>query len=391
MIVIHELKKLLSMPALWGFLALLTVFNLFLAFETVPNRAIKYFNSVSAVTGTRYDEKYSEKLAGVPVKDGELNSEKEMYSTLVSAAESAEDIFDTYDLGAEYARIASAVDSSGKPVSPAVRRLMEKKYAALAPVVAQKAASDESLCVYFGENTPYIHNEVFVLPSQIYTAEAVVVTVLIILFSLGCEAISKTDTLVYTTKIGRSLAGRKLAAGLIASTVFFVLIFGVGYGAVFLMNDFSLVWQQSVSSVNNLASFPSGMQQFIAWGAMTVGEYFLASLGISYLLMLSFFTLGSVAGLLLKNSFAAFGIIAATAALNGAFIFTQELVLTQAWQYLLNMLPVGLIFNRGIWFTHGEAYTLMPCAETVGAAACLLVFIVFLAFAYLRFKKKNLI
>lgn len=116
--------------------------------------------------------------------------------------------------------------------------------------------------------------------------------------------------LLYSTKEGRKkLVLSKLASSLAVSLWAFVLIFAEGYGMYFSLNDFSKVWNEPISSVNNYVEMVFGRFPVVAWSSLTVGGYFILSALLGILLMLVFFGFAAALGLIFKDSYLAFGAV----------------------------------------------------------------------------------
>ncbi len=382
-----ELKKLLSMPALWGFIVLVLAVNIIMAVSDSYNEQIYYINAVTKITGTKYGEQYAEVFNRiVPPSDG---FNEWYYESLKESMESAEDIFDSYSVKDAYDGAAKTRDQFEKPISKTAEQLLRLKFILLRPVVREKAASDEALSVYFGNMTAQIHESVFSRFGMFVLCETCLIAFLTVLFSLGYENMTKAEGLVYSTKTGRRLLKKKVSACLLAYMFLFLLVFGISYAVLFLINDFSGVWGQFVSSANNRAYYGDGSQPFLTWESLTIGQYFFKTAFVSFLVGIVFLLIGAVLGALMKNTYSAFGVLAFAVFLNVTAIFSNLPPLSSIFYFLLRMTPYGLIDTKSIWLTDGGIYGIIPHFETVFSVFYILFFAVLFLLSARRFRRKD--
>ncbi len=386
---LQEIKKIIRNRALavLFFLVLVVIF----CFGHLYSHQVQIdcLQAVFAKAGTVYNAHYEETILSLQ-QDADAYPVVDLYSNMKKNLQTDRYFFDTYDARAIYETLECATDSSGRNISPTALFFMRYKYDYLEKCVIQLATDGSEEDVYFDYLTASVHNDLFVNFGTIVSVLCSAFAVLCVLTSLSEENLCDTQALVFSCKFGRRLQVQKIVASVLVSSFVFLVVFGLGYGFVFLQNDFTNIWQQSVSSVNNLCITHDAYGPFVSWGSMTVGTYFAASVVVSWLVMLGFLlfaaAFGCVNGHILPTAGFFFGLqalilvlIAVPCSSPSSFVF-----------YLLRMTGVGLLYDRGVWFSEGGYLTLVPYFETV----CALLFIVFgllcVFLSYRRYLKINL-
>jgi len=335
----YELKKLLSTTALWVFILLCIAFN------------------VWAIPGW---------LRGV-----ELDT-----STHFTA-----NVFENHDTETIAEAYISILNLTGR-----VAERMRIKYAALQPVVDEKALSGESFCPYFGPHTQVMHLNLFhnvagVL-GRLYM-QGILLAVLLALLAVGYEQINNTEHAVYTTKTGRRILRYKIFACLAAGIGVFALLSAITLAVYFSMFDFRDVWGSSVSSGFNYIVDIIGARPFTTWHSFTVVSYFWASLGVALALVVCFSLMGVIIATLSKNAYIGFLMVV----LVNAICLVLPLIIPRSlYAYFISFYtPIWLWWNSHLWFTDGGVITLWRNFELWGigisfvtiAAICVLTVKVF--------------
>lgn len=364
MIIFSEIKKIVSLPALWGFIVLILVFNTMLVFGGDFSNEIDYINAVTTVAGDEYGADYLERLeAIIPPDEEEHGSNNYFHRNLLNDAQNYSGGLQKSYFTGEYDGFTKAEWIKENPLNKNLLSVLKNKYEKTKNTIAQKNASGETDSVVFASRTGQIFGYASGTIGRIMLAESVIVAVLIILFSVTYEQISNTDLLLYSTKEGRKkLARSKITASLVVSSAVFALIFSAGYGMFFSLNDFSLVWDTPLSSADNFVELAAGKFPVVAWDKLTFGGYFVVSSVLGFVLMLVFFGFAAALGLLFKDSYLAFGAIAFGAFVNIILIFMQPFSL--AVNFLNYLLPTGTLFSMPVWFQYGGTAILLPYQET---------------------------
>jgi hypothetical protein len=227
---------------------------------------------------------------------------------------------------------------------------------------------------------------------RLILVQTVLFVALAMLCSLGYEKQSKTESAVYTTRVGRKIMRHKYAAGLIFGTVGFVLIAGLTFAVYFTVWDYSGFWQSNVSSAfNYIPDIVAGERPFITWQSFTVAEYFVAFTGLGFALTLVFAGLAGVIGLTFRNtytSFVVFGLL--TLFMMFACMLFGSLGL-QTLHFAFAFSPVVIWYMAGQWFTDMGALAIVPWQETWAVAINIVVLTCFTAIAMKLFRKRDMI
>ena len=261
-------------------------------------------------------------------------------------------------------------------------------YAKLQPVVDAKAERGEAFSPYFGIYTPYTHSLLFgtVLPAVI--AEGCILAMLLSLLNVGYENIRNTEYIVYSSKTGRKIIREKLAASLISVFALFLGLLLLTLSLFFARFDFSAVWNDYVSSAYNNA-VQAYSRPFISWGSYTVAQYLTVFIGAAFTLVVCFTIMGFALGCFIRNLY---GSCMAAVSICGLMFFTELLLpIGSTLRGLLNMSPVGLWLNAGHWFTDGEADIIHAHFETIGLAGSLIIFSMLCIIGATRFRRRELL
>ena len=384
-----ELVKLLRAPAILGFLAACLVLNAVAIIATSQSRNIDYLNEVAKTTGTVYGTEYAVKLQAVP-QPGEYDYPRRwLYESLVRAAENSRNVFAELDTDKMHEKLGESSQYSNTTM-----QIQQWKYSLLAPVIDAKAQARDGDSVYFSGQSMYIHETVFGTIGKLLAVECGTFFILIMLWALGYEYMAGTGLVAYSTKTGRKSAFQKIAAASLIGTAFFIIIYGIGYGLTFVINDFSQVWGQNVSAqYNAVHDNVLGSLPFITWSSMTIGGYFLASVVIAFFNCLVIGLFAVPFGLLITNVYAAFCSIAGIAFLLAMF-YTYGLMSPGGVPFVWNLsliTPLTQILNNTLWFTDGGMRMLLPRFEVFYPLICVALLCPALFAAVKRFTRKEIL
>jgi hypothetical protein len=338
----YELKKLATSPAVLAFIVLCIVANFFVCLSA---------------------------------SFGEVNLEN---TPLPS------NVFETFDALSVSEKYIESENADGL-----IADMYLNKYADLQTIADNKAERGDSLSVYFGVYTHYLHQDLFGKLMMWILLEGMILAMLLSILSIGWEQIHKTELLINSTKIGRKLMLRKIGASLTAGLCSFVIIAAVTLGVYFIINDFSGVWSANVSSgYNYIKDRIAGDRPFTTWHNFSVIGFLFAHLGISAGLVACASLMGSAAGLLAKNSYVGFFgavIINVICAVIPSIITSAVFV-----KYLFILTPANLSVRTGFWFTDGLVDVMFKNFETLGLCLSLGVTLCVLFAAMTGFKRRDL-
>ena len=378
-LVAWEWRKLVRLPALWGFLVLCLAFNGLLLWEEDSLR--QPFNEASAIAevlGQRVDGTFLDGLERLPRTE---------YGDLVlSAAREMTDIFEDYDTR----DLAGLYEGLVKD-SPAAVRLMSWKYTLLAERAAHLSGTGAAMDLYAGPVTHDAHQFLYDTLFRAVVTESLLVGMLSMLYLLGFEGQRRTVSLICASRSGRKLYGKKVLAGLTAAVFLYILLAAVTLGVYFCLWDYGGVWGGSVSSQFNYLTDMLFRRPFLTWGDFTVGGYLAAELTLGALLTADFALLAAVCGLLLRNVYAS-ALVLAVVCFGGVGL-TAMLAQMGLWcGYFASLVhPACVWLGIGGWFTELGLSGAAPWQETVSTGLDLLAFGLGTALSLRLFRRKDIV
>jgi hypothetical protein len=181
-----------------------------------------------------------------------------------------------------------------------------------------------------------------------------------------------------------------MCAGLIAGSAAFLIIYIIIYSVNFLVNDYSLVWNENISAMYHTVYMPLyGPIPFITWESMSVGGYATGHVLASYLNALVLACFAAVIGLAVRNPFAAFCMAAGLILVHFFAIlhpFTEHF-----FYYLLLAPPFTQMFFNQYWFSEGVSLMLVPHFEIWYPLICLAVLAPLLLLFVKLFRRKEIV
>lgn len=378
-LVAWEWRKLVRLPALWGFLVLCLAFNGLLLWEEDSLR--QPFNEASAIAevlGQRVDGTFLDGLERLPRTE---------YGDLVlSAAREMTDIFEDYDT-----RDLAGLYEGVVKDSPAAVRLMSWKYTLLAERAAHLSGTGAAMDLYAGPVTHDAHQFLYDTLFRAVVTESLLVGMLSMLYLLGFEGQRRTVSLICASRSGRKLYGKKVLAGLTAAVFLYILLAAVTLSVYFCLWDYGGVWGGSVSSQFNYLTDMLFRRPFLTWGDFTVGGYLAAELTLGALLTADFALLAAVCGLLLRNVYAS-ALVLAVVCFGGVGL-TAMLAQMGLWcGYFASLVhPACVWLGIGGWFTELGLSGAAPWQETVSTGLDLLAFGLGTALSLRLFRRKDIV
>lgn len=350
-----ELKKLISAPAIWAFFALCFAFNILII--------------ISDSYGARYANELSREIARTG--DGRYTG--------------IDDVFIGYETSYIADAFVRAYQLTGVPET-----LMREKYRMLQSAVERNAETGAGLDVYADAYTfNDVHRSLFRSTLFHLLTESALFALLAALFTLGYEHQQKTESLVYSSRTGRKTARHKCFAALTAAAAGYVLLTALTLSVYFIVWDYSGFWDANVSSMSNFVFDEAGQRPFITWLSLNVAQYLAVMLALGFLLTVVFCLVGSLAGLLTRNTYMGFIFVM----LICLFIIAAAFFCANAglgWVLLaLLFSPAAAWITSGRWLTDMGGWAFMPFQETVTIAGNLLLFSCLTVVAAKRFMRKD--
>ena len=380
----YEFKKLFLSVAVWGFIAVCLLFNIFIAISNSGNKYADFVGRISMNTGYNLNESFYEKLSQFKAGD----DDKDLLDVLKSDTDNVIDIFDGYEtkgIGESYIAASGARGSFAKA--------MRDKYKELQNVVDEKAVKNESMSLYFGAATYDRHQQLFRGLTGWLLLEGALLTILIVFLSVGYENNHRTEALVYSTKKGRRILGTKFTASISAGLGTYAILAIFTFLIYFSFNNYGNIWGSNVSSVFNYRyDLIAGYRPFVTWHSYSVLSYLASMIGMSAGLILCFSLMAFSISVLIRNNYIGFLVFLA---INAAIVvlpiqMPQTLTVGLYAKYYSMLTPVWLWLKHSIWFTDGDVDILWPHFETLGFCISFLVLTALCRFVTIYFRKRDL-
>lgn len=351
-----EFKKILEQPMIIIFLGLCWVCNItFIVSINLDQQYLSQVESVRQSSGNRMDANFKRKISELPVsKDNQR---------LVNDVESAKNIY-TSDLKM---RVVEDMHREFRINNSLVTKL-EKKYQLFQPVISHLYKENVAFDLAgASETTPYFSYIRFFL-LRFVLIESSIFAILIGLFSSTSEKMTKTESVVLTTKTGRSVQISKYLAGMMLSGLFFILVTLISFGVFFAFHPFGGFGESSVSTqfhqnMYSLGKLGTISLPFMTWFMMSFKGYIVYSLGFSLLLVIILFSSQFLLGLWIGNLFKGF-------ILTSTLFMLHKGVVAVAMKYGFWHFFSGLMFSpfqvwetQPFWFTEMGPFTILPLQE----------------------------
>ncbi|WP_422659812.1 hypothetical protein ACK8P5_04625 [Paenibacillus sp. EC2-1] len=379
-----ELRKLLSSLAVWGFIAVCLLYNIYLVTSYSGDPYADFVGTVSKDTGDTLGQSFNEKLSQFSASGEQRGYLEQLRADTHHVIDVFED-YETKGIGESYILAGGATGRFAEAI--------RDKYLALQKVVDVKAANDESLTLYFGESTYNQHQKLFNGLTGWLIVEGALISVLMVFLSVGYENNQKTGAVVYSTRVGRRILRTKMTSSLSAGIGVYALLALCTFLIYFLLNDYKGIWGSSVSSVFNYRfDVFAGHRPFVTWYSFNVFTYFLAMLGMSAGVIVCLSLTAICVGVFIRNHYIGFMVFLA---INAAFIvFPMQIPQTMTEslyvKYYSMLSPVWLWLKHSLWFTDGDSDILWPHFESLGLCVSLIVLIALCLLALIYFRKRDL-
>ena len=374
-----EWRKLLTLPALWGFLALCLAFNgLLMANAPGDCQTFGEISATARALGQRVDQDFEEGLAQRPA-----TSVQEALSQVTGEMTNVYAGYDLSVLVTRYQQLLSA--------SPTASAWMTAKYQALEQRVDHLAQTGAAIDLYAGPMTHDSHQFLFGTLMRAMVGEGAVLGMLAALYLLGYEKVHRTEGMVYTTSTGRNMVRGKIVAAVTAGVALYLLLTGLTLGIYFVQWDYSGLWSASVSSQFNFLTDVMVRRPFLTWADFTVAQYLVACLALGGGLVVGMTLLAALCGTLVRSVYGA-ALVLLLGCL-GSLALQALLAQGGLWVafYLVGFLPVGLWLNSGAWFTEMGMNAILPWQECVSVGVMFLLVGLALWAACRRFRRKDLV
>lgn len=374
-----ELQKLCRIPALHVFVMLCIGFNLLLVTGSVYGEdEIACVRQARELAGDRMGADFSKKAAALPD-----SVQKEW---LLNQTKDAADILEGYDTGRTAQQIIKNFRIEGW-AAEALQWKYQRQSSRIRALIRRNASMD----VGAAGMTTDLFDALFTKLCRAILAEGILLAVFTALYLCRREYMERTWQTIYTTKHGRRIQREKGFAGLLYAAAAYGML------AVVSCLIFAKAWQLGRIWDTDMATQFYGIHYmgmelpFVPWADFQMHSYLAAVLSLGLVLVVIFYMLGHLAGLMAKNTYTAFLTVLILAALR----FEVVLLAGDAgkWGIYEAALwsPVMLWWSQPLWFSDMGIHAVVPWQECAVGAFCLLLSGVLLALGYGYFCRKDLV
>ena len=354
----HEFRKIVQFPALIGFVVLSLGLNIVFV-TSMKNSYANFIAEASRITCVHLGADFERRAAEL-----EPGHYTDMLRAQVAAQEDVLYRFSAVLLG------DGIIEVHGLDGMPA--RLMGEKYRRFQYAVDARRQAGDSMTLYFAGATHVQHQRLFGYTMGLLLFQGVALASLMMLLSVGYEQASKTDYIVYATKVGRRVNRHKLVAGVVSALGAYGFLAAITLAVYFAANPMGGTWGSSVSSGFNYIRDGFATRPFVTWFGFTVWQYLLGIIGVSVGLVICFALMAYAVGLVVRNSYIGLLVVVGINGVMFVLPFFSPMVMLN---YVLASSPVWLVLTRALWFTDGGANVLWPHFEIWGVGVSFVVLV----------------
>lgn len=362
-IVPFEIRKLLEQPVIYlFFIASLLLNVIYITTAGFDQSYLNYIHETQVQTGTRVTDEFRNILS-------EATSSKKQQRLLRETAE-VKNIFQDYSteyLGQEMIDFYQ--------INGTVAEKIKRKYERLTPVIEQLSETQAALEVGAAGETmsffTFVTNRLF----RTILGESLIFSLLLGLYGSTFEKLTKTDTLVMSSKTGRRTQVSKYLASLFLSMFFYVLMIVLTFSVFKQIYDFGTLWQTSISTQFHQNIYAPQMLQipFIPWQPMTLLRYTILSMGLGSVFVFLCHGFNFFIGLWVDNLFRGFTVFVVIYAI----VIGLEQIRWSELQALLMWHPISIWRVQAHWFTEMGPYSTIPWQESIASGVNIVLLVIF--------------
>lgn len=372
-----EWRKLWSVPMFAVFLILCMAFNILMIVDHLYGREyVSYVSDVTEETGRKMGASFDKKLAA--------SQSWEDKETLIGETKGAKDIFETYK--------ADNIQSLLKNIYPLANHpkgLFTAKYKRLQKSIDRLEKQDASLDVSAAGMTDDLLDSLFEGLCRAIITEGWILAAFMAIYLAGCEKLSRTASVVFSTGTGRKLQTTKYLVSLFSALLSYLFLIVSGISVFCGVWDMGSVWNNSISSQFHHRKIAVFKIPFITWKPFTVVEYLIAMLLLGAVVLFVFHAVSFGFGMVSGDTYRSFLILAGTGVLcTLANILSGKV---SFWLYqLTEWNPVMFWWKQYKWFTDMDVDSVLPWQECLEAVVCTGMAAGILWVCGHRFRKKDI-
>lgn len=417
----HEFKKIISSPIFIALIIIFLIYNSFLIWnKSYVRDDMKILNEIVDNVGYEINDEmmenfktyYEDNLEKANVVINEKASKQyksmdeffksnnsEMYGgssiysnqdvKLFSKVASIESYYNGVEiLDKKYENIDIAefekVDLENGGYSEKVAKIVKGNYDEFKIRFSQLKENGEQKNLFFNgigyKMHSFLFKEIFI--TIIY--EIMILTVLIMGFTINYEYENKTSLLVYSLKRGREIIKDKFIVGLASTVLVTTIIFAFTLGLYFIVFDYSGLWRVPIS--NYFAqeySIP-----YMSWWNLSIMEYLILGISTVYIIEAIFSVITFIISKVIKNTYIVFGIFVIL--VGGGLALPSLIPMSWDISMVAVFTPFTLIFNPSWWFMQKGASQSFKYYELIILGVWVAVTGLLALWCIKKFKRENI-
>lgn len=375
----QEIRKLCSQRMLHLFLLLCIGFNLLLVTGSMyGDDYIAYVRQVRDTVGARMGPEFARQVAELPDC-----TQKER---LLRETQGAVDLLEGYDADQTARQMLGNYRIKGWAADALVQKYHKQQNRILA-----LARQDASMDVGAAGMTTVLFDMLFVKLCRAILTEGIFFAVLTALYLCRMEHMERTWQTVYTTWHGRKIQREKCFAGLLYAAAAYGILAAVSCLAFAGVWQLGGIWDTNMATQFYEISYMGMRLPFVPWADLTMRSYLAAVLVLGLDVTAVFYMLGYLAGLLTKNSLAAFLLLLVLAALRFEIVMLAGNAGNWGIYEAALWSPVMFWWSQPLWFSDMGIHAVVPWQECAVGGCSLLLAGLLLVMGYRYFDRKDLV
>lgn len=334
---------------------------------------VAYIAGVTGEIGQRMGPELDEAMAAFP--------EHPCRDALITSVAGKTDVYEGYDAAGMGENFLLSFGVTG-PMADIIR----EKFVKFQSSVDKLAALDASMDMAAADITSELYPHLLITLCCLVTGEGLLFAMLLALYSMGSERVSRTEQMIYATRWGRTIQGSKWVASFLSALGSYMLLCLATMGAFAYLWRLGPIWGESVSS--QFYVLPR-FGYFLTWQPFSLAGYLAAELGLGLGLVAVFHGLAATSGLLAGDMYRGFLALFVLMAASVAGVRLAGDAGVWSLYAAGFFLPTLLWMDVGQWFTHGGIDTLFRGQELIVLGLWLILAGLLFFTAWRHFSRKD--
>ncbi|QAA33001.1 hypothetical protein [Clostridium manihotivorum] len=282
--------------------------------------------------------------------------------------------------------ISAMADSliKGTKLSGSAEKLARQNFAKFNDRFSEVKENKEYMQLFFDSSKFIMHEFLYKDILRTIILQMMVLIGLLVPSLVNYEFDSGTSLLIYSSKRGRRLINDKLKVVVSVVLILSTVLLGIVLLTFFYLYDYSRMWNVSINSLFNWEKFIP----YISWFRLTVKQYLILMILLTYSCLLIFTAMAFVIGILIKNSYVGSALFAI---LNSLGFFMPHLISGSSVLKIYSAFnPSSLIFNFRYRFIQSEALTCFKYYELITVVVWAVLMAVAMWYSIKRFRRTSI-